>query len=216
MEILEWWNLIFLVPAALAVLYVLLLAVGALPFDDMGLHFDADAGHGGHDLPGDHDLLNILGVGRVPISVVLISFALLWGVIGWFATRAFQSIWAEPSVAFWPSLLAALVGSAGLTRVMTGLLSRLMPGTESYGAGSRELIGRLAETRYPVSATGGSVQVYDQHGSLHEVPARVLPGEAVIPAGARVVLWRYDDVAGSYLVTQDDALDGPGKRLPAA
>ena len=216
MELLEWWNLIFLLPAAAAVLYVLLLAVGALPFDDMGLHFDALGGHLDHDLPGDHDLLGILGVGRVPISIVLISFSLLWGVIGWFAIRAFRPIWPEPGVFIWPSLLVALTGAAGLTRVLAKLLSRVMPGSESYGAGTRELIGRMAETRYPISPTGGSVQVYDQYGTLHEVPARVLADEALIPAGARVVLWRYDDATGSYLVTQDDALNGPGKSLPAA
>lgn len=216
MELLEWWNLIFLLPAGAAVLYVLLLAVGALPFDDVGLHFDAHAGHADHDLPGDHDLLGILGVGRVPISIVLISFSLLWGVIGWFASHAFRSIWPDPAAFFWPSLLVALAGAFGLTRVMTRLLGRIMPGTESYGSGARELIGRMAEARYPISATGGSVQVYDQHGTLHEVPARVLTGEALIPAGARVVLWRFDDATGSYLVTQDDALYGVGSGLPAA
>ncbi len=209
-ELLEWWNLIFLLPAAAAVLYVLLLAVGALPFDDLGLDVDT------HDADGGHDLLGILGVGRVPISVVFISFSLLWGVIGWFAMRAFRPIWPEPGVFVWPALLVALVGAVSLTRVMTRLLSRVMPGTESYGAGARELIGRMAETRYPISATGGSVQVYDQHGTMHEVPARVLADEAMIPAGARVVLWRYDDATGSFLVTQDDALNGVGTSLPAA
>ncbi|MCA9879811.1 MAG: DUF1449 family protein [Thermomicrobiales bacterium] len=216
MELLEWWNLIFLLPASAAVLYVLLLAVGALPFDDLGLHLDAGTGHFDHDGPGDHDLLGILGIGRVPISIVLISFSLLWGVIGWFATRAFQSVWPAPGVFIWPSLLVALVGAAGLTRGMANLLGRVMPGTETYGVGARELIGRMAETRYPISASAGSVQVYDQHGALHEVPARVLTGEAVIPAGARVVLWRFDDATGSYLVTQDDALNGLGNGLPAA
>ena len=110
----------------------------------------------------------------------------------------------------------ALFGAVGLTGVMTRLLGRVMPGTETYGAGARELIGRMAEARYPISASGGSVQVYDQHGTLHEVPARVLADEAMIPAGARVVLWRYDDATGSYLVTQDEALNGVGNRLPAA
>lgn len=221
-ELLTWWNLIFLLPASAAVLYVLLLAVGALPFDDMGLHFDAHAGHAGHDLPGhhdlpgDHDLLGVLGIGRVPISIVLISFSLLWGVIGWFAMRGFRSIWPDPGIFVWPSLVIALFGAVGLTGVMTRLLGRVMPGTETYGAGARELIGRMGEARYPISASGGSVQVYDQHGTLHEVPARVLADEAMIPAGARVVLWRYDDATGSYLVTQDEALNGVGNRLPAA
>ncbi|MCA9877600.1 MAG: DUF1449 family protein [Thermomicrobiales bacterium] len=206
MEILEWWNLIFLLPALAAVLFVLLLAVGAMPVDDIGIDVDVDADDGGHDL------LSVLGLGRVPLSIVLITFCLLWGSIGWFAVHAFSARWPEPGVFIWPSLAAALLGAGGLTRLTTGLLARVMPRTESYGAGARELVGRLAETRYAVSTTAGSVQVHDQYGTLHEVPARILPGETPIPAGARVVLWRYDEAAGAYLVTQDDAFNS----LPAA
>jgi membrane protein implicated in regulation of membrane protease activity len=210
-ELLEWWNLIFLLPALAAVLYVLLLAVGAAPVDDAGFDFDADV-----EGDGGHDLLSVLGLGRVPLSLILVSFCMLWGIIGWFAVGAFSTIWPQPGTFIWPSLVAALLGAALLTRLMTNVLGRIMPRTESYGAGARELVGRLAEARYAITATGGTVQVYDQHGSLHEVPARVLPGEAPIPAGARVILFRYDDVAGSYLVTQDDAFDSLMGGLPAA
>jgi YqiJ-like protein len=210
MEILEWWNLIFLLPALTAVLYVLLLAVGGAALDHGGHDFHADVGG-----DAEHDLLSVLGLGRVPLSLILVSFSMLWGIIGWFAVRAFSTIWTEPGTFVWPSLAVALLGAALLTRVMSGLLGRIMPRTESYGAGARELVGRLAEARYAITATGGSVQVYDQHGSLHEVPARVLPGDAPISAGARVVLFRYDDVTGSYLVTQDDAFDSLIGGLPA-
>lgn len=210
-EILEWWNLIFLLPAVAAVLYVLLIAAGAAPLDDAGVDFDADV-----DGDAGNDLLSVLGLGRVPLSLILISFCMLWGIIGWFAMRAFSTIWPEPTTFIWPSLVTALFGAALLTRLLTSLLGRIMPRTESYGAGARELVGRQAEARYAITATGGSVQVYDQHGSLHEVPARVLPGDAPIPAGARVILFRYDDVAGSYLVTQDDAFDSLMDGLPAA
>lgn len=216
-NILEWWNLIFLLPALAAVFYVLLLAVGAAAVDHGGHDF-----HVGHDLhahvegDAEHDLLSVLGLGRVPLSLILVSFCMLWGVIGWFAVRAFSTIWPNPGTFVWPSIVTALLGAALLTRLMTSLLGRIMPRTESYGAGARELVGRLAEARYAITSAGGSVQVYDQHGSLHEVPARVLPGEASIPAGARVVLFRYDDVSGSYLVTQDDAFDSLMGGLPAA
>ncbi len=210
MEILEWWNLIFLLPAVAAVFFVLLLAVGVMPVDDIGfaadVDLDADSGGSGHDL------LSILGLGRVPLSIVLTTFGLLWGVIGWFAVRTFKAMWPEPGTFIWPSLAVTLVGAGLITRLAVSLLARILPRTESYGAGTRELVGRLADTRYAVSATAGSVQVYDQYGTLHEVPARVLPGESAIPAGTRVVLWRYDEKASAYLVTQDDAFNS----LPAA
>lgn len=208
MGILEWWNLIFLLPAFAAVLYILLLAVGAMPFDDFGVDIaDGDA---------DHDVLSLLGIGRVPLALVLVTFCLLWGFIGWFATRAFSTIWPNPGVFVWPALAAAFFGAGLLTSLMARGVGRLIPRSASQSTGARDLVGRMAETRYPVSATAGSVQVYDRHGSLHEVSARVLPGEAPIPAGTPVVLWRYDDAAGAFLVAQDDALTEGGGRLPAA
>ncbi|MFT4039334.1 MAG: DUF1449 family protein [Thermomicrobiales bacterium] len=212
MELLEWWNLIFLLPALAAVLFVLLMAVGAMPMHDLGVDFHIDTDHDG----GSNDLLSLFGLGRVPLSVILICFCLFWGAIGWYAVHRFSEIWPEPGVFIWPSLAVALLGAGVVTRLMAGVLGRIMPRSESYGAGARELVGRLAEARYPITAAAGTVQVYDQHGSLHEVPARVLPGEEPIPAGARVVLWRYDDVAGSYFVTHDDAFASLEGTAPAA
>jgi len=209
-ELLEWWNLIFLLPAALAVLYMLLLAMGALSFEGLDVDFDA---------PGDADgidLLGLLGLGRMPLSLLLVFFGLLWGIVWWLAVGFFRGIWPEPGVFIWPSLAVALVGALALTAVAARLLGPLMPRTESFGAGARELVGRLAETRYAVSEVAGTVQVHDQYGTLHEVPARVLPGEAAIPAGTRVVLWRFDETTGSYLVTQDDSFEAPARKLPAA
>lgn len=208
-ELLEWWNLIFLLPAVIAVLYILLLAFGGLPLHDVGLHVDVHDG-------GDHDLLDLLGLGRVPLSLILISFCLFWGLFGWFSVKALSAIWPEPRVFFWPALLIALLGAGGMTRLMAAVVGRLIPRSTYESTGARDLVGRLAETRYAVSAAAGTVQVYDRHGTLHEVPARVLPGESPIPAGVRVILWRYDDTAGLYLVTQEDALDIVEGRLPAA
>ena len=210
MELLEWWNLIFVLPALVAVLYILLLAVGAVPMHDIGMDFHVD-GDG-----GDHDFLNFLGLGRVPLALVLVTFCMLWGVIGWFANKAFGALWPEPSRFIWPSLAAAFVGAALVTTGLSRGLGRLIPRSMQPSTGARDLVGRLAESRYPISAASGTVQVYDQFGNLHEVAARVLPGEAPIAPGQRVILWRYDDTAGSYLVTQDDAVTGRGDRQPAA
>ena len=55
----------------------------------------------------------------------------------------------------------AIVLRSGADSEMTSVLGRIMPRTESYGAGARELVGRLAEARYAITATGGTVQVYE-------------------------------------------------------
>lgn len=229
MELLQWWNLIFLLPALAALLYLLLLALGALPADgDHGdLHLDPSLHLDSHDVdfpgelhPGDtvHEVhsgegdpfrgaLSLIGVGRIPLSLLLMSFLFLWGFFGWLANQLFRNVLPSPALFIWPSLAVALVGAGAFTRLFATRLGRLMPATESYGASSRELVGRIADVRYALTESGGTVQLYDAYGTMHEVPARVRPGEPTIAAGERVVLWRYDAGAGAYFAVQDEAIN---------
>ncbi len=208
MDALQWWNLIFLLPAVGALIYLLVLALGTVPVDG----HDFDAGGEFHDGPdhgdGDpfHGALSLIGVGRVPLSLVLMSFAFIWGFLGWMGNRLFSMVLPSPSLFLWPSLVVAFLGAAILTRFLASALGRMMPATESYGATTRDLVGGIGDVRYALTAQTGTVQVHDRHGTLHEVPARVLSDEPAIPAGTRVVLWRFDDEAGAYLALQDDAI----------
>src|SRR5687767_13728649 len=117
MEALQWWNLIFLLPAVGALIYLLVLALGAIPLEghdvDVGHHLDA--GH--HDVEhgdGDpfHGALSLIGVGRLPLSLVLMSFAFLWGFFGWLGNRLFSMVLPSPSLFLWPSLVMAFLGAA--------------------------------------------------------------------------------------------------------
>ncbi len=206
MDVLQWWNLIFLLPAVAALLYLILLALGAAPAEG----HDLDHGIELHDGDGDpfHGALSLIGVGRVPLSLILMSLGFLWGFFGWLGNRIFSAFLPTPTLFIWPALLLAVIGAVALTRALASGLGRLMPATESYGAGARELVGGMADVRYPLTESAGSVQVYDRHGTLHEVPARVLPGESAIPAGTRVVLWRFDERSGTYFAVQDEAISG--------
>ena len=134
MDLLQWWNLVFLLPAVAALLYLLLLALGALPAEgdhgdihlepgdahfEPGLHVEI---HGTHfeihphdvidDIPhGEHHdtdpfrgALSLIGVGRIPLSLVLMSFLFLWGFFGWAANQFFASVLPSPALFIWPSL----------------------------------------------------------------------------------------------------------------
>src|SRR5437660_2391917 len=132
--LLAWYNLIFVVPFALALLYVGIYAVSGLTFGESDVdasgadvdadahveleghveapahiesdaHFDADAdadvdadahidadahveGHGADEAaPGSilASALSLLGVGRVPLSIVLMVLMLIWGMSGFFS-----------------------------------------------------------------------------------------------------------------------------------
>jgi hypothetical protein len=235
MDLLRWWNLIFLLPGVAALLYLILLATGSVGEGEAGgdvdldadadLDLDADLDHelthgiehvvgegghtggGGQQQPGGMlQVLSLFGVGRIPLSLLAMSFCFLWALLGWLGNQVFGSVLRTPALFVWPSLAVALAGSLFLTRYLAIGLARVMPATESYGVGRRQLVGRLAEARYPISEAAGTAQLYDQFGALQEVPARVRPGEPPIPAGSQVVLWRYDQERETFLVVPGDEI----------
>ena len=221
MALLSWWNLIFLLPAVAALLYVLLLATGVVAGDEGGFDSDVDgdvaageahgieyvSGHGGD--PGEPpgglwQVLSLFGIGRAPLSLVLVSFFLLWGLCGWIGNSLFSVVLSSPAAFIWPSLALALIGATILTRLLASGLGRIMPATETYAVTNRQLVGKRARVRHLVTEAGGTAQLYDAQGRLHEVPVRVLPGEAPISAQADVVLWRFDPALNTFLVTPED------------
>jgi hypothetical protein len=238
MELLRWWNLIFLLPGVAALLYLVLLATGGVgdgdADGDLDAHADLDlhagigadldhdlahgiehvVGEGGHAAGGEPhqpggmlQLLSLVGVGRIPLSLLLMSFCFLWALLGWLANQVFGAILRVPALFIWPSLAVTLLGSILLTRYLAIGLARVMPATESYGVGRRQLVGRLADARYPISETAGTAQLHDQYGTLQEVPVRVRPGEPPIAAGSRVILWRYDEANETFLVLPGDEIE---------
>ena len=92
MELLQWYNLVFVLPILAAVLYIGLLAsgLGSGGEGELDVDHDADLGHDfdaahAHPEAGAHLLgavLGLLGVGKVPLSILLMSLFLVWGGAG--------------------------------------------------------------------------------------------------------------------------------------
>jgi hypothetical protein len=226
MEMLQWWYLIFELPFIAALIFVLLQAVGAshtgqgdapeVGHDlDQGVEMDAhDLGHDG-DIAHDHGAadqsheghvllrsLSLLGVGKVPLSLLLMSFCFIWGFSGWASNQLLSTV-LPPSLFIWPSLAIALVSSIALTRLMAEGLSKLIPTTESYGTSPLQLLGKTATARYSISSTSGSACLYDEYGHFTEVPCLTLEGDEPIADGESVVLVRYDLERHVFLVCRN-------------
>jgi hypothetical protein len=235
MALLEWQNLIFVLPMGLGVLYVLLMATGLA----MGEHGDVDVDHDigtDHDLDVDHDIgvehdvgvdhdvadghdvhaghavpdshvgsihghqssllgraLGVLGVGKVPISILMISALFIWGAVG-LVLNAFMGLDAIGRVAG----LTALASVVGTRLVAEGLAS-ILPGEESYHTPKDQLIGEVGEVLYEVTPTAGTVRLRDPSGNLVDLDCRAY-GEDRFPAGSRVVLQEYASNSDSFLV----------------
>ena len=220
MQLLDWQYLIFLLPIAFGTLYLLLLASGlgggsesgdadASAGHDLGMdhgdiaHGDlghADAGHAGadHDLsPGLFGMVvSFLGIGKVPMSILMMSYCFVWGAAG----IAGLTMLGESSVTRAIGIAAA--GSILVTRYLAIGISKLVPSVESYSTPLATLVGLGGEVLYAITDSSGSVRVRDAGDNLRDVPCRVGPGDASIPAGTKVVLFHYDAAKKVFYVSK--------------
>ena len=236
LEILEWWNLVFVLPFLTGLLYLGLLCVGLGGEHEIEAHIDVGLDHGmsidvdhgldhgiehstevGHGHDGDHGIfvraLSFLGVGRVPISLVLMSFCFLWGASGYLGNQLFKEVFRYPALFFWPSLGLALAGSVFGTRWLARGLARIMPSTETYATLPGDLVGQTAEALFLITSQFGRARLRDRYHNIQDVSVRLADGGDPIPAGSRIVLLRYDATEQAYVVRHDTLA---GQRLVEA
>jgi hypothetical protein len=216
-ELLQWWNLIFVLPFVGALFYILMLSTGAFSLDhdaepnvdmDTGadMEHDVDFDHG-TGMEHSHDLesgmlgraLSFLGIGRVPLSIILISFCFLWGFSG-FASNTLLKPVLPPALFVWASIAVAFVASTSLTRLLAHGIAKIMPATETYAVSLDQLVGKWGEAVTTIDETFGQAQVHDDAGVLHTVQCTIRSGEAAIQRGTQVILLFFDKTKGSFLV----------------
>jgi membrane protein implicated in regulation of membrane protease activity len=197
--LLGWWNLIFLAPFAVALLYLFVYTLTGVTFGDMDADADADAdadhdsGHHGEGGHGTFSALALtwLGVGRVPLSLALLVLLLVWGAAG-FLTNTSLAGRPEGWQAARVSLPVALVVSVMVTRAVVMLLARFVPMNDTSARPLRSLVGTVGEALYPINETFGMAVVRDANGDLKNVPCRVGDGVPPIEKGAAVRLVAFD------------------------
>jgi len=212
----RWYNLVFLLPAGVAVFVMLISAIGGAAGDDA----DADAGDLGD--PGDVDadaldaaadgddslfgdagrhLLIFLGIGRAPTSIVVGSLMLGWGLFGLAANEFLQPVLREPGRFIGPSLAVAAVGSLLTGKLFAEIAARLMPNEETYAIKREGLLGRTGTVIFAVSDAAGRVHIRDAHRTLHQAAARVAPGQPPISKGTQVIVASMD-LDRHYLIVE--------------
>ena len=236
--LLGWWNLIFIAPFGLALLYLGLYCVTGITFGDadadvdadvdgdfdadahvdadvdgdaeVDADADADAEHDAeHDADHDHEaeseahgasgrgpsllgVLSLLGVGKVPLSVLLTVLLLSWGMIGFIVNAILQSHAKTGPQAAAFSLPAALLGSLLAARGVGTLVSRCVPLNETSARRRHELLGTVGQAMFPIGRQFGLAAVRDVEGNLFQVPCRVGPDAEDIAKGTTVRLVGYN------------------------
>ena len=220
-NMLQWWNLVFLLPFAGAAAFMLIQGVS-------GVHGgEAEAEHGiasdhDHDAGADHaheaepsaatKALLFFGVGRVPISTLVSTMGVLWGVSGWLANQALEPVLHSPLL-FFPAACAVALAVTGFgTRWAARIMARLMPTTETSVTRKSDLVDCLGRVRFQVTQSAGSVMVTGPQGHLQEVSCRVKEGREPILSGTSVILFEYDETRDLFYVAESNLKGTGGER----
>lgn len=202
-----WYNIPFLVSLGLSLLFALLQLVGGFGDSDSDVDVDADVDIDADvdadvDADGDFfgDALGLLGIGKVPVMLVLMSFLAVFGLSGLLINATISQAFSGYSGL---GFAAAALGSLFLAVILTGRISRgfarLAPDT-SLAVGFEQLVGRIGTVSSPqVSETYGRVTVRDQHGGTHTVYAVLNSGDPV-PERSEVALLSYDEAKRCFIV----------------
>jgi len=219
--LLHWWNLVFLLPIALSVLLLIASAAGGL--GEGGGHADTDgdghadvghvdaAGDGHADGDGHSDAatgsnagsgaLHLVGVGAVPVSLLAQGFLLFFGVAG-LAANLLLNTETDPERRVWIAFAVALVVGVLGAAAMGALGRRFLP-KPAPAIANKDLVGRAGRVVFAVTGDEGTVQVRDAVGTLHQVAARLAPGDsAPLASGQEILVTGYDRERGAFLVDE--------------
>jgi hypothetical protein len=156
--------------------------------------------------PFGAQLLRFFGVGRVPLSVLLMMLFFAWGFLGVSANALLLQAPRFADAPWQVSVPVALAGCALLGRAAAVFLARWLPTTETYARDRAALVGRAGQAILRIDQRFGMAAVRDARGNGHQVACRVADGAAPIEKGMPLRVAAYDAAAGLYFVTPLDSI----------
>lgn len=172
-----------------AVALILMAMIGLVEAVGLGVgaaHLDLHAG-------AEADLLGWLGIGQVPLLVLLVVFLALFGMIGLTLQQVVAAIAGAP-MAPWNAAAVAAVASLPLLGVSARGLARVMPTDETTAVGLDSLVAKRATVTIGVARRGSPAraQVRDAHGQTHYVMVEPVGDDQSIAEGETVLLVRRE------------------------
>ncbi len=184
---------------------------------DIGLDLDADADldldadvHVDADVDADADAdfsvdgadagagilltaLSWLGLGKVPVLILLALFLALFGVSG-LATQSITISLSGGLMNGWLATVVALVVSLPLVSLLSRVVGRVLPKETTEAVSNDSLVGRIATISQGTARLGNPAQarLRDDFGQAHYVLVEPQDGEAELSRGTEIVLVSRD------------------------
>lgn len=195
------YNLPFAIALGVMVFLGLLQFIGLGDFDfggdvDLDLDVDVDvdaqiadptsAGLGGA-------LTTLLGLGKVPFFVWLMTFLALFGLIG-MGVQEFAGEMTGSPLYTWLAALIAGGASLPVTATLVRPIGKIMPQDETSAVRLDSLVGKRGTVTDGKAAKGSPARtkVRDRFGMAHYVMVEPHEDASVIPAGDQVLLVRRE------------------------
>lgn len=182
------------------------------PHVDIDLDLDADM-DGDLDLDGDGigpvaGALDWLGVGKMPLSILLTLWAASFGLAGLTIQEFAKSATGARLPMLLPSLLA-LGLSFPLLKISGMMLRPLIPRDETEAVSTQSLLGSEGEIVVGVAKRGRPAQarVRDKWGTAHYVQVEPESDVDEFPAGSKVLLLKRQDHVFRVIAGSDAQLD---------
>lgn len=192
MTLLEPHNMPF--AAALAIMLVLAIVqmIGVADFGDADVDLDVD-GEGMPDVGMFDGLLTLLGIGRIPLTIWLALFLLMFAGIGLSIQELATSLTGGPLFS-WLAALIAGVAALPVTGLFARPLGRIMPKDHTTAVSTESLVGRRATISIGVARAGSPARarVKDIHGQTHRVMVEPHEESSELHEGDEVLLVRRE------------------------
>lgn len=156
---------------------------------------------------GAISLLQLIGFGKVPLSLMVMILLIAWGISGFATTQFLHKTVPDGDRVGLISLPIAAAISLVATALITRALGRLMPRDETSAKTLPQLVGQHGTAILPINDSFGLARVLDGSGVGIQVPCRVAPGQEAISADRAVVLMRFDRTERVFYVTTPDRLE---------
>lgn len=197
------YNLPFAIALGVMLLLGLLQFIGLGDFEfggDVEIDLDADFDMDADGIVGDPTsaglggaLTTLLGLGKVPFFVWLMTFLLLFAGIGVGVQGFADSLTGSPLYSW---LAALIAGGAAIpvTATLVRPIGAIMPQDETSAVSLNSLVGKRGQITDGKSAKGSPARarVRDRFGQTHYVMVEPHEGASVIPAGDEVLLVRRE------------------------
>lgn len=177
--------------APFSVAVCLMVLIGLVEGLGLGLgaaDLNADLGIDGHG-----GLLGWLGVGQVPLLVLLVIFLALFALLG-FAFQALATALLGAPVSPWLAAPAAAIASLPLLGLTARAGARILPVDETTAVDRDSLIGKRATVTVGTARVGSPARagVLDQHGQRHFVMVEPTDERTAVPEGQAMLLVRRE------------------------